>query len=44
MRVEVIGRVEVDSDRVSAEFDPDASPIARFGVTELANHASFNRR
>jgi hypothetical protein len=40
MRVEVVGHVEVNMERVAADFDPDVSPIARFGVRELANHAS----
>jgi hypothetical protein len=39
MRVEVVGRVTIDEDLVAAEFDPDLSAIARFGVRELANHA-----
>jgi hypothetical protein len=37
---ELVGRVEVDAERVAADFDPDVSAIARFGMRELANHAA----
>jgi len=40
MRVEVVGRAAVDDELVGAEFDPDVSPIARFGVQDLARHAT----
>src|SRR5262245_2142465 len=43
MRVEVVGRVAMDDVLVAADFDPDLSPIARFGVGQLAGHTSFGR-
>jgi hypothetical protein len=43
MRIEVVGRLEVDAERVATDFDPDQSAIARFGVSELVNHASTRR-